>query len=150
MTSAAAVNELPVPSRPRLVLFCSRTSGHRRRIEGYLAQVLQHHGNHDTFMFHKIIPEQRPDLHERFHVTAAPVLVVIQERRSGDASTTPTEPGRQSEPRRRQHVGDVTRADKADEGRREANRRTRETRRELKSPFGAAALVGVVVVSVGI
>ena len=35
--------------KPRLVFFHSAASGHCRRVEGFLAQVLQRRRNHGTF-----------------------------------------------------------------------------------------------------
>ncbi|HEX5449861.1 MAG TPA: thioredoxin family protein [Gaiellaceae bacterium] len=67
--------------RPRLVLFTSRVSGPCRRIEGYLAQVLQRGRNHETFRFTSVAREQRPDLVEKFRIVTMPTLVVIEERK---------------------------------------------------------------------
>jgi hypothetical protein len=52
--------------RPRLVFFHSRVSGRSRRVEGYLAQVLQRRRNHTTFAYYAVAQEERPDLLERF------------------------------------------------------------------------------------
>ena len=67
--------------RPRLVLFTSLVSGPCRRIEGYLAQVLQRGHNHETFRFTSVAREQRPDLVEKFRVVTMPTLVVIEDRK---------------------------------------------------------------------
>ena len=64
-------------AKPRLVFFHSRVSGACRRTEGFLAQVLQRRGNHETFRLFRIAQEERPDLVERFAVTAMPTLVVV-------------------------------------------------------------------------
>ena len=64
--------------RPGLVFFHSRTSGRCRRIEGYIAQVLQRRGNHKTFAYYAVASEQRPDLIDRFAVAAMPTLVVVE------------------------------------------------------------------------
>lgn len=64
-------------AKPRLVFFYSRVSGACRRTEGFLAQVLQRRGNHDTFRLFRIAQEERPDLVERFDVTQMPTLVVV-------------------------------------------------------------------------
>lgn len=66
--------------RPRLVFFTSMVSGPCRRVEGYLAQVLQRGRNHETFRFSSVAREKRPDLVERFRVVTMPTLVVIEER----------------------------------------------------------------------
>lgn len=67
-------------TRPRLVFFTSSVSGHSRRVEGFLAQVLQRRRNHGTFRLHVVDGEKRPDLVERFHVTTLPTLVVVEDR----------------------------------------------------------------------
>lgn len=67
--------------RPRLVFFTSMVSGPCRRIEGYLAQVLQRGRNHNTFHYSAVAREQRPDLVEKFQVVTMPTLVVIEDRK---------------------------------------------------------------------
>jgi thioredoxin-like negative regulator of GroEL len=64
--------------QPRLVFFHSTLSGHCRRVEGFLAQVLQRRRNHATFRVVRISEEERPDLLERFQVETVPTLVVVQ------------------------------------------------------------------------
>ena len=65
-------------SQLRLVFFHSSLSGQCRRVEGYLAQVLQRRRNHGTFKVVPVAEEERPDLLERFKVHAVPTLVVVQ------------------------------------------------------------------------
>ena len=72
-TAAARVEE----AKPRLVFFHSQVSGACRRTDGFLAQVLQRRGNHDTFRIYRVAREERPDLVERFAVTQMPTLVVL-------------------------------------------------------------------------
>ncbi len=76
-----ATPEAPVArervAQPKLVFFTSSVSGHCRRVEGFLAQVLQRRGNHGTFKMHVVDELERPDLVERFKVTALPTLVVV-------------------------------------------------------------------------
>jgi len=67
-------------AKPRLVFFYSGSSGACRRVEGFLAQVLQRRGNHDTFKIDRIEENERPDLHERFGIDEVPTLVVVVER----------------------------------------------------------------------
>jgi thioredoxin-like negative regulator of GroEL len=67
-------------TRPRLVVFTSSLSGQCRRVEGYLAQVLQRRHNHETFRLVTVDEEERPDLVARFRVTRVPTLVVLQGR----------------------------------------------------------------------
>jgi len=35
-------------------------------VEAFVAQVLQRHSNHDTFLIDLVEAGERPDLHERF------------------------------------------------------------------------------------
>jgi thioredoxin-like negative regulator of GroEL len=65
-------------TQPGLVFFHSQTSGRCRRIEGYLAQVLQRRRNHETFRYYAVASEQRPDLLERFGVAVMPTLLVVE------------------------------------------------------------------------
>ena len=67
-------------AKPRLIFFTSSVSGHCRRVEGFLAQVLQRRRNHGTFRLYRIDQSERPDLVDRFRVTALPTLVVVEGR----------------------------------------------------------------------
>ena len=64
-------------TQPGLVFFHSPSSGHCRRVEGFLAQVLQRRHNHSTFKLYSVDREERPDLAERFEVASVPTLVVV-------------------------------------------------------------------------
>ncbi|HSC73516.1 MAG TPA: thioredoxin family protein [Gaiellaceae bacterium] len=64
--------------QPRLVYFHSALSGHCRRVEGFLAQVLQRRRNHGTFQLVRVAEEERPDLIERFKIESLPTLVVVE------------------------------------------------------------------------
>ena len=66
--------------RPGLVFFHSQTSGRCRRIEGYIAQVLQRRRNHKTFRYYAVASEERPDLLARFGVAVMPTLVVVERK----------------------------------------------------------------------
>jgi thioredoxin-like negative regulator of GroEL len=68
-------------ARPRLVFFHEPTSGRCRRAEGYLAQVLQHRHNHQTFELVRVNTDERADLAERFDVAEVPTLLVLEEHR---------------------------------------------------------------------
>jgi thioredoxin-like negative regulator of GroEL len=70
----------PLPEQPRLVFFHSSLSGHCRRVEGFLAQVLQRRRNHGTFDVVLVAEEERPDLLERFKIEAVPTLVVVENK----------------------------------------------------------------------
>ena len=76
-------------ARPRLVFFHSQRSGPSRRVEGYLAQVLQRRANHSTFQLHRVATEERPDLASRFAVDVVPTLVVVDGGSVSGRLTTP-------------------------------------------------------------
>jgi len=73
-----AVAAPPLEQQLRLVFFHSAQSGHCRRVEGFLAQVLQRRRNHGTFKLVPVAEEDRPDLLERFKVETIPTLVVVE------------------------------------------------------------------------
>ena len=64
--------------RPRLVFFFSPDSGRCRRVDGFLAQVLQQRRNHDTFKVYRVDSQEHPDLVERFEVERLPTLYVVE------------------------------------------------------------------------
>jgi thioredoxin-like negative regulator of GroEL len=67
--------------KPTLVFFYSGRSGASRRVEGFLAQVLQRRGNHNTFRLVRVEVDERPDLVDRFGVREVPTLLVVADRR---------------------------------------------------------------------
>jgi thioredoxin-like negative regulator of GroEL len=67
--------------RPRLVFFYSALSGRCRRVEGFIAQVLQRRRNHDTFDLVRVSVERRPDLAEKFGVEQVPTICVVEGRK---------------------------------------------------------------------
>ena len=67
-------------TKPRLVFFTSSVSGQCRRVEGFLAQVLQRRRNHGTFRLVVVDEDERPDLVKRFAVDVLPTLVVVEGR----------------------------------------------------------------------
>ena len=79
---AQAVEALPdvTTTKPRLVFFHSRSCGKCRRVEGFIAQVLQRRHNHGTFVLVPVDAEERPDVLERFNVDEVPSLVVVTDR----------------------------------------------------------------------
>ena len=77
----AGVTAPVTAERPLLLLFASRTSGQSRRVEGFIAHVLQRRHNHDSFRFRIVVKEERPDLFERFGVEDVPSIVVIDRKR---------------------------------------------------------------------
>jgi len=78
--SDSAAVPAAIAAKPSLVFFQSRRSGRCRRVEGFLAQVLQRRRNHDTFRLRTIASEDRPDLVEHFRVDEIPTLLVIEEK----------------------------------------------------------------------
>ena len=66
--------------QPGLVFFYSPVSGSCRRVEGFLAQVLQRRRNHGTFKLYRVDEQERPDLIERFEVETMPTLVVVEDK----------------------------------------------------------------------
>jgi thioredoxin-like negative regulator of GroEL len=73
-----AVAASPLVQQPRLLFFHSTVSGQCRRVEGFLAQVLQRRRNHGTFRVVRVAEEERPDLLRRFNVADVPTLVVVE------------------------------------------------------------------------
>lgn len=77
--NSAAASSSPLP--PLLLLFASSRSGEARRVEGYVAHVLQRRHNHGSFRFRIVMQEERPDIFERLHVTDVPTLIVVDNQR---------------------------------------------------------------------
>ena len=67
--------------KPRLVFFYSPLSGRCRRVDGFIAQVLQRRQNHDTFELVRVSVDQRPDLAAKFRVEAVPTICVVVGRK---------------------------------------------------------------------
>lgn len=67
--------------RPRLVFFYSPLSGRCRRVEGFIAQVLQRRRNHDTFDLVRVSVDRRPDLAAKFLVGEVPTICVVEGRK---------------------------------------------------------------------
>ena len=80
MAAAAPAGSIGA-AQPGLVFFHSSLSGHCRRVEGFLAQVLQRRRNHGTFKLYTVDEDKRPDLVERFNVGTVPTLVVVEGKR---------------------------------------------------------------------
>jgi thioredoxin-like negative regulator of GroEL len=69
-------------TKPSLVFFQSTASGRCRRVEGFLAQVLQRRSNHDTFKLVRVDADAQPDLVRRFGIKTIPTLVVVVDKRA--------------------------------------------------------------------
>jgi thioredoxin-like negative regulator of GroEL len=89
LQSEATVKRREAGGKPTLVFFHSAFSGQCRRVEGFLAQVLQRRRNHGTFKLYRVAREDRPDLVERFAIDEMPTLVVVEERKVRARLTRP-------------------------------------------------------------
>jgi thiol-disulfide isomerase/thioredoxin len=67
--------------KPTLCFFYSPRSGPCRRVEAFLAQVLQRRRNHRTFALRRVNCDEHPELAERFQVRELPALVVLENRK---------------------------------------------------------------------
>jgi thioredoxin-like negative regulator of GroEL len=83
--SVGALQDAPpqsdIPLRPHLVFFYAPTSGRCRRVNGFLALVLQRRRNHQTFKLTRVPVDEHPEIAERFEVTCVPTIVVVEEKR---------------------------------------------------------------------
>jgi thioredoxin-like negative regulator of GroEL len=68
-----------VENKPRLLFFHTPTNGRDRRVEGFLAQVLQRRRNHDCFAITRIDITERADLAKRFRISETPAILVVAE-----------------------------------------------------------------------
>ena len=79
-TMSAASGVQSPAELPRLVFFTASTSGQGRRVEGWIAQVLQHRRNHLKVKLVTVDAEAQPELLEHFRVERLPTLVVVEEK----------------------------------------------------------------------
>jgi thioredoxin-like negative regulator of GroEL len=82
--SASACPPTPAKTaspRPQLLFFYSSTSGSSRRVEGFLAQVLQRRRNHQAFELRRIDADRHTDLAQRLAIDVVPSLVVVENKR---------------------------------------------------------------------
>jgi thioredoxin-like negative regulator of GroEL len=79
--SGALDPALPEAQRPRLLFFYSARSGRCRRVDGFLALVLQRRRNHRTFKVVRVPVEEHPELTAKFRVSRVPTIVVMEDRR---------------------------------------------------------------------
>ena len=78
-------------ARPRLVFFFTKASGRSRRVEGYLSQVLQRRGNHESFELLNVDVDENADLAAALRDRRG----ADDRRRRGEARPRPTrEPAR--------------------------------------------------------
>jgi len=71
-----------VTAKPSLVFFHSASSGRCRRVEGFLAQVLQRRANHDTFELVRVDADDNAELVEQSKIETIPTLVVVADKRA--------------------------------------------------------------------
>jgi thioredoxin-like negative regulator of GroEL len=81
MAAEARAGSTSTLEQPQLAFFYSAVSGRCRRVEGFLAQVLQRRGNHQTFHIYRVPVEARPDLHEHHKIEKLPTLAVIEDKK---------------------------------------------------------------------
>ena len=82
MSSVPQTEPITRPERrPRLVFFYSPQSGRCRRVEGFIAQVLQRRRNHDTFELVRVSVDRRPDLAEKFGIGEVPTICIVEGRK---------------------------------------------------------------------
>ena len=74
----AAGREAPPAEKPKLLFVLSSTCGRSRKVESFLAQVLQRRKNHQTFDVVRIDAAGRDDLIARLGVTDIPTLLVLE------------------------------------------------------------------------
>jgi thioredoxin-like negative regulator of GroEL len=70
-----------VKTKPQLVFVYRASSGRCRRVEGFLAQVLQRRSNHDTFRIFRIDADSQAALAERLDIEDVPTLLVVERKR---------------------------------------------------------------------
>ena|SRR5437763_455624 len=75
--------------KPRLVFFYSAKSGRCRRVEGFIAQVLQRRRNHETFVLYRVDADEQPELVKRFRVEQVPTLFVVDGKKVSGRLETP-------------------------------------------------------------
>ena len=76
-------------ARPKLVVFFSARSGRCRRIDSFLAQVLQRRHNHETFDLIRVCVDEDKDTAARFNIDQVPTILVIENRRVQTRITNP-------------------------------------------------------------
>ena len=74
--AVAPVDRAPA-DKPGLLFFYSARSGQSRRVEAFLAQVLQRRGNHSTFQLHCVDADKHADFATLLEVTDTPALVIV-------------------------------------------------------------------------
>jgi len=65
-------------TKPVLLFFSSAKSGRCRRVEGFLAQVLQRRRNHTTFTLRQVDYDAHPELARGYGIKQPPTLLVVE------------------------------------------------------------------------
>jgi len=81
MSASSAPAPTALELAPTLVYFYSASSGRCRRVDGFLAQVLQHRRNHDSFKVVRVSVDERSSLAELFGIKTVPTLCVVEDGR---------------------------------------------------------------------
>jgi thioredoxin-like negative regulator of GroEL len=68
-------------TKPQLVFVYRSSSGRCRRVEGFLAQVLQRRSNHDTFKIYRVDADAQATLAARLKIDDVPTLLVVERKR---------------------------------------------------------------------
>lgn len=78
MNKTVSFDNPAAAERPRLIFMYSDRSGQSRRVDGFLAQVLQRRRNHQTFAMTRISVDERSDIAARLGVDAVPAILVVE------------------------------------------------------------------------
>jgi thioredoxin-like negative regulator of GroEL len=90
MDMSTTTRDTGAAEKPRLLFFYGPQDGHSRRVEGFIAQVMQRRGNHDTFVIHRIDADTNRDLALRYRVEDVPTVLVVDGRRVRARLVRPT------------------------------------------------------------
>jgi thioredoxin-like negative regulator of GroEL len=66
--------------RPRLLFFYSTTSGRCRRVEAWMASILQRRHNHGAFTLCRIDADASSELARRFSIAEVPTILVVADK----------------------------------------------------------------------
>ena len=64
---------------PLLVYVYGQTCGQSRKVDSFLAQILQRRRNHDTFRLVRVCAEDHPELVARLQIEQLPTILVIED-----------------------------------------------------------------------
>ena len=67
-----------VEPKPQLLFFFDPTDGRARRVEAYIAQVLQRRRNHDAVVVRRVDVSRHAALAERLRIGSTPALLVVE------------------------------------------------------------------------